>query len=95
MGRMQAEELAGLIGDIKMETALSMHLTSNHYPPVPTSMVKPCIEAIDNANAGDWNALVELPEGVSWRGETHAPTHAIIEGHHLDSFLDYDEDAEF
>ena len=95
MGRMQAEELASLIGDIKMESAISMHLTSNHYPPVPTSMVPSCIQAIDNANAGDWHALVELPEGVTWRGDASGPTYALIEGHHLESFLDFDEDAEY
>ena len=73
---------------LDMETQISIHLTSNHYPPVPTSMVKPCIEAIDAVNdLGLWDADIELPEGVSWKGSNYAPAHAIIEQHHLDAWL--------
>jgi len=55
-------------------------------------MVGACVEAIDNANEGEWDKLVQLPEGVGYRGRTVAPTKAIIEQHHLDSFLDDTED---
>jgi hypothetical protein len=50
-------------------------------------MVPVCIEAIDLANEGDWNATVKLPEGVSWRGEESAPVHSIIEAHHLEFWV--------
>jgi len=88
-----ATELAdGTLSDLgiqlDIETQIEMHLRGNHYPPVPSSMVKPCIEAIDAVNdLGLWEAPIELPEGVSWRGETHAPASAIIEAHHLDAWL--------
>ena len=73
---------------LDMETQIGIHLRSNHYPPVPSSMIKPCIEAIDAVNdLGLWDAPIELPEGISWRGETHAPASAIIEGHHLDAWI--------
>jgi hypothetical protein len=49
-------------------------------------MVQPCIAAIDFYNDDMPNELIELPVGVSWRGETHAPAWAIIEGHHLDAW---------
>ena len=85
MGYNTAQELASILD---LESSIAMHLTANHYPPVPTSMVKPCIEAIDAYNDGyDLNKLIELPEGVLWRGNTHAPAHAIIEAHHLDPWL--------
>lgn len=93
MGNMTARELAYIgneNGDIR--TALSFHLTSNHFPPVPTTMIDPCIDAIDNANAGEWDKMVRLPDGVGYRGMTSAPTSAIIEQHHLDSFLDSEEE---
>jgi hypothetical protein len=65
-----------------------MHLQANHYPPVPKSMVKPCVEAIDAVNdLGLWNLDIELPEGISWRGLTTAPASAIIEAHHLDAWI--------
>ena len=93
MGSNFATELAdGTLNDLgiqlDIETQIEMHLRGNHYPPVPSSMVKPCIDAIDAVNdLGLWDAPIELPEGVSWRGETHAPASAIIEAHHLDAWL--------
>ena len=33
--------------DITLEQAIGYHLQGNHYPPVPLSMVQPCIDAID------------------------------------------------
>jgi hypothetical protein len=32
--------------ELDLEVALGYHLQGNHYPPVPLSMVEPCIEAI-------------------------------------------------
>ncbi len=93
MGSNMANEMAGGVLEdmgihLDIETQIEIHLKSNHYPPVPSSMVKPCIEAIDAVNdLGLWNADIELPEGVSWRGLTYAPASAIIEAHHLDAWL--------
>ena len=85
MGSLYAEGLteAGL----SLEDQILVHLTSNHYPPVPKVMVEPCIEAIDNANAGDWDKMIQLPEGVSFRGETEAPTDEMVEQHHLSFWI--------
>jgi hypothetical protein len=92
MGSLTARDLAYLGNeDGDLRTALSWHLTSNHFPPVPTIMVDTCIEAINNANDGEWDKLVSLPEGVGYKGLTVAPTHAIVEQHHLDSFLECEE----
>lgn len=93
MGSNMANEMAsGVLEDmgiyLDIETQIDIHLRANHYPPVPSSMVKPCIEAIDAVNdLGLWDAPIELPEGVSWRGLTTAPAHAIIEAHHLDAWI--------
>lgn len=74
--------------NLDMETQIGIHLRGNHYPPVPSSMIKPCIEAIDAVNdLGLWSADIELPEGVSWKGNIVAPAHAIIEAHHLHSWI--------
>lgn len=79
-------------GEISLEQAIGYHLQSNHYPPVPLSMVKPCIEAIDAASEGDIDLEIEMPEGVSYRGLPTAPAWAIIEQHHLDSWIDSEDD---
>lgn len=86
MGRLQAEALAAE-DFLPLEAQLRWHLQSNHYPPVPPSMIPVCIEAIDEANEGNWDSEITLPEGVSWKGLTEAPVHAIVEAHHLDTWI--------
>lgn len=83
-------------GALDFERAILIHLQSNHYPPVPSSMVGPCLEAIkivQDAQYGDGDASdrVTLPAGIRWRGEESAPAYAIVEGHHLDSFIQWEE----
>ena len=90
MGSLQAQEMAEML---EIESAIAWHLQSNHFPPIPQSMVQPCIEAINNAIAGEWTKLVSLPEGVGYKGLTAAPTDAIIEQHHLDAWVELDEDG--
>lgn len=90
MGSVQAQEMAEML-DIK--DAIAWHLTSNHFPPIPLSMVPVCIEAIENALAGEWTKLVSLPEGVGYKGLTVAPTDAIIAQHHLDPWVELDEEG--
>lgn len=97
MGANMAMELANGLFTNDMETAIGIHLRSNHYPPVPYSMVPVCIEAIDAYWEDDYNRNIEMPDGVSWRGNSYAPAWAIIESHHLESWCqdDYvDEDYE-
>lgn len=90
MGRLHAEDYAELVskGEVKLLAALDWHLRCNHYPPVPISFVPVCIKAITLANAGEWNVLVQLPPKCTYRGADKAPVSAIVEQHHLESFLD-------
>ena len=91
MGSNFAQDLAENI-DISLEQAIGYHLQGNHYPPVPLSMVKPCIEALDAARELDAMRQIEMPEGVFYKGKTTAPAWAIIEQHHLDFWLPQDEE---
>jgi hypothetical protein len=51
-------------------------------------MVPTCLEAIDAVNTeGDWDRLISLPTGVSYKGLTQAPASAIIEQHHLEFWI--------
>jgi hypothetical protein len=90
MGALQAREMAEL-DSISLEQAIEWHLRSNHFPPIPKSMVPVCIEAIEYANEGNFDKLVSLPEGVGYRGLTAAPVYAIVEQHHLDAWIEYEE----
>ena len=76
-----------LSNELDLEMALGYHLQGNHYPPVPLSMVQPCIDAIDAYYDEDYDKLIEMPEGISYKGNTHAPAWAIIDQHHLHPWL--------
>lgn len=93
MGHMSLEEMRKEIAD--MTAVLTWHLTSNHYPPVPVNMVDPCLVAIGACNEGEPDFEVELPDGITWRGKTAAPAWAIVEGHHLEYFLDSEDDIDY
>lgn len=76
---------------ITMEQGIAYHLQGNHYPPVPLSMVQPCIEAIDAYWEMDYNKEIKMPEGVFYKGRDVAPAWAIIEQHHLSAWCSEDE----
>lgn len=65
MGRLSAigfaEEVAS--GGISLDTALSWHLSSNHYPPVPTFFIPTCKAAIEAGQDEDWDREIALPKG--------------------------------
>ena len=85
MGSVTAIGLAE--SELDLEKQLAYHLQGNHYPPVPLSMVQPCIDAIDAAYDEDYDREIAMPEGVSYKGNNVAPAWAIIEQHHLDWFI--------
>lgn len=86
MGSMHAEEFASMKGK-QRDMGLLAHLQSNHYPPVPSSMLGPSKRAISAVNRGKHDSNIKLPEGVSWKGKKSAPAHAIVEAHHLHAWL--------
>jgi hypothetical protein len=91
MGRTHAEGITET--DLSLADQIRWHLTGNHFPPIPVSMVPVCIAALDAANEEDWDRMISLPEGVGYKGLTAAPAHAIIEQHHLDPWLSQDDDT--
>jgi hypothetical protein len=91
MGNMHAEEFASMKGKNK-DLGLLAHLQGNHYPPVPASMLGPSKRAISAVNRGKHDSKIKLPEGILYRGEKHAPAHAIVDQHHLHAWLKPTED---
>jgi hypothetical protein len=91
MGSNTAIELATNL-DLPLEQAIGYHLQGNHYPPVPLSMVQPCIDAIDAMHAEENDAPIALPEGITYKGRTTAPAWAIVEQHHLHAWLPQDDE---
>jgi hypothetical protein len=90
MGTINTAAVAEAVGEglVALRPALTWHLSSNHFPPVPTTMVDACIEAIEAAVDEDWDHPVELPEGITFRGHQAAPASALVEQHHLGFFVE-------
>lgn len=67
MGSLQAAEfaLATTRGELSIESAVSWHLSSNHYPPVPAAFVKSCVAAIEAGQDEDWDLDIPLPKGCN------------------------------
>jgi hypothetical protein len=79
--------------DLTLEQQLSIHFSSNCYPPIPQQMIPTAIEAIDAYWEMDYNKMIPLPEGVSFRGQTEVSAANVIESYRLDAWCmdDYDE----
>lgn len=85
MGAMRAMDIAE---NFDLEEGITIHLRTNHYPPVPIEMLPTCIEAIDAVNSeSDWDKLITLPDGILYKGLPQAPASAIIEQHHLEFWI--------
>lgn len=90
MGHATAVDLAN--SNETLSDQIHLHLRMNHYPPVPLAMIAPCVQAIEAYWDENPEQLIDLPDGALWRGQNQAPAHAIIEGHHLEAWLQEDED---
>lgn len=99
MGSLQARDIQNWAS---LEVSLTWHLTSNHYPPIPTSMVPVCKEAIELAQEYQYTEeqdlltrRLDLPEGIFYKdGKASAPVSAIMEQHHLWDFVKSLEEIE-
>ena len=89
MGHNTAVDLAENTG---LEQGITIHLRNNHYPPVPYSMVPVCIAAVIAYNNGYRDGTIQLPEGVTYKGKDIAPAWDIINQHHLDAWIDGDDE---
>lgn len=83
MGSTQAAEMAEYLD---LEDALAWHLQVNHYPPIP-EVFDAALLAIEEAKFENWDGLVPLPDGVTWRDQDKAPVWACVEGWHLEVFI--------
>lgn len=90
MGSLQAQEMAGAVedGGISLDNALGWHLQSNHYPPLPYEVNAIAKRIIEEQGEWAWDDIIDLPEGMSYRGQQHAPVWACVEAWHLDAFLE-------
>ena len=85
MGMMTAMDLAGM--DLSLEDQISIHFSSNCYPPIPKIMIPVAVEAIDAYWEEDYDRMIPLPEGVEFRtGATSVSASQAIESLRLDAW---------
>lgn len=85
MGANFARDLADGIGGIDLATAVAVHLSANHYPPVHPDFVPVALWAIETVG-DDPNGTVVMPNGITktaWQ---------VVEGLHLSHFCEADSD---
>jgi len=78
--------------DAPLKTQIEIHLVSNFYPPIPTFMAQACIDAVLAYWDDDFNCMIDMPEGVTYKGSTSAPAWAIVEQHKLYAWINVDEE---
>ena len=92
MGRQTAEVISEL--DMPLQKQIEMHLSTNFYPPIPRFMAQACVDALNAYWEEDINRMIDMPEGVFYKGSTSAPAWAVVDQHRLSSWLDEEEDYE-
>jgi len=87
MGRLYAEGLAESAEDrmIDLVQAVTIHLSSNHYPPVHKAFVPVAVRAIELASDGQWDEDLEMPNGLT------RSVYFIVDGLHLHPFVTEEE----
>lgn len=86
MGYAQAIGIAAT--DMSLESKVSWHFQSNCYPPVPQFMVPIAVEAVRQAVEGNWDEVLELPEGVAYRNQPEVSVGDIVDSLHLGAFVE-------
>jgi hypothetical protein len=90
MGHTTAVAISEL--DIPLKEQIEIHLISNFYPSIPRFMAQTCVDAILAYWDDDFDCMIDMPKGVSYKGSTSAPAWAIVEQHRLSAWLQEDED---
>lgn len=92
MGSIHAIELASGEFVTSLDQQLTIHFTSNCYPPVPLFMLPVAIASINAINEGDYDRLIDLPEQVKTRdGKKQVTAGSCAESLRLDAWCNPEE----
>lgn len=90
MGRMYAEGIKETA--VSLEQQLAWHFAGNCYPPVPATMIPVAVAAINAINEDlDQDLMIDLPEGVSFRGETQVSAANVVDQFRLEAWIEFEE----
>jgi hypothetical protein len=90
MGSQFASEIVEL--DMTLERQLAIHFSSNCYPPIPRQMIPTAITAIDAYWEEEVEKELDLPEGVTFRGQTTVKAWQVINAYYLGAWCEEELD---
>lgn len=87
MGNFGAIGMADAVraGQVTLAGALEWHLGANHYPPVRSEWLQPCVRAVQLAGSGAWKVEIPTPNGPM-------AVEKIVDGLHLYPFISDEEE---
>ena len=86
MGRNFATDLAQS-QEMSLENQISIHFSSNCYPPVPQFMVDVAVQAITACNSEEPEQLIDLPAGVEFRNEKQVKAYELVDSLRLEAWV--------
>jgi hypothetical protein len=73
--------------DLTLSDQISIHFSSNCYPPIPKIMIPVAVAAIDAYYEEDYDLMIPLPDGVEFRdGSTSVSASQAIQSLRLDAW---------
>ena len=93
MGRAFVEGIKEM-DEFTLTDMVSMHFSSNCYPPIPQFMVDCAVAAIQCCNDGNYNEVIELPHGVTYKDSQFVDAATFVEQHRLEGFVEWDWEDE-
>jgi hypothetical protein len=86
MGTNFANELSNETS-LTLANQISIHFSTNCYPPVPQFMVEVAVEAIHACNEQQPKLVLELPNGVTFRGDSSVLAYQVIDQLRLEAWV--------
>ena len=87
MGINFATDLASGNFEQSLDRQISIHFSSNCYPPVPQFMVQVAIDAIQAVNDEDFDRQIDLPAGVSFRDSKTVKAYEAVDALYLNAWV--------
>ena len=87
MGINFATDLASGNFEQSLDRQISIHFSSNCYPPVPQFMVQVAIDAIQAVNDEDYDREIALPEGVQFRNASTVKACEAVDALYLNAWV--------
>lgn len=78
----ETDKIIASANNLTLEERLDWQLTGNHYPPIDKAFISVAKQAIEYANQGQWDVMLEYPN------ELRRSVEFTVDNLHLHEFLE-------